>query len=382
MTRGEFKIVVLSGLGWMFDAMDVLILSYLLVAMREELALDRAASTWIVLANNLGMFLGAFLFGKLADVVGRKKVFMATMLLYSIATAASAAARTWQEFAAIRFLVGVGLGGELPVVATYVSENSPPERRGRNVVLLESFWSIGALLAAAVSLFIFTTLGWRTALVLMGATAFYVFVIRSALPESQRWLERAKEGASAELKPYAARLATTSAIWFLLAFGYYGAFIWLPTMLSTERGFTQVATYEFMFLTTIAQLPGYFSAAYLVERVGRRPIAAAYFVASALSAVLLIYSTSYAQLFYAALALNFFNLGAWGVVYAYTPELFPTSIRGLATGLAGSAARIGMIIGPTLYPLWASVAFIGVAVAWLIASALVALLPETKGREV
>ncbi|WP_287070272.1 MFS transporter [Pyrobaculum aerophilum] len=382
----EGRLVLYIGLGWMFDALDVLILSYLLVAMSNELKLDSQAKNWIVLANNLGMLIGAMLFGRLADRVGRKKVFMSTLLTYSIATAISAFARNWQEFAVIRFFVGLGLGGELPVVATYVSENSPPERRGRNVVLLESFWSLGAILAAAISLFLFTTIGWRSSLLLMGATAFYVFVIRFTLPESQRWLElREQRGGLFETRiigEFVRRLTLVGAVWFLLAFGYYGAFLWLPTMLVRERGFTQVGTYEFMFLTTLAQLPGYFSAAYLVEKAGRRPVGSLYFALSALSAAFFISSNSYAELLLWALALNFFNLGVWGVVYAYTPELFPTSVRGIATGLAGSAARIGMILGPLLYPLYASTALLIIAIAWLVASALILLLPETRGRVV
>lgn len=140
------------------------------------------------------------------------------------------------------------------------------------MVLLESFWSLGAILAAAISLFLFTTIGWRSSLLLMGATAFYVFVIRFTLPESQRWLElREQRGGLFETRiigEFVRRLTLVGAVWFLLAFGYYGAFLWLPTMLVRERGFTQVGTYEFMFLTTLAQLPGYFSAAYLVERLG------------------------------------------------------------------------------------------------------------------
>ncbi|MGC9050339.1 MFS transporter [Pyrobaculum sp.] len=369
----------------MFDAWDVLILSYLLVAAAGELALDTQRKTLIILANNLGMLIGAALFGRLADRFGRRKIFMATLLLYSLGTGAAALARSWLEFAVVRFFAGLGLGGELPVVATYVSENSPPERRGRNVVLLESFWSLGAVLAAATSLYLFTSIGWRVSLVLLSLTAFYVFVIRLALPESQRWIEsRGARPLSAAAVPQVDlyRLSIVSAIWLMLAFGYYGAFLWLPTMLVKERGFTYVGTYEFMFITTLAQLPGYFSAAYLVEKLGRRPVGSLYFLLSAASAVLFTYSGASGELVVWALALNFFNLGVWGVIYAYTPELFPTAVRGVATGMSGSAARVGMILGPMLYPLYSSTALIIIAAVWATASALIWLLPETKGRAV
>jgi putative MFS transporter len=382
--RGEARLIIFSGLGWMFDAMDVLILSYLLVA-AGELALDTQGKTLVILANNLGMLIGAALFGRLADKFGRRKIFIATLLLYSLGTGAAALARSWLEFAVVRFFAGLGLGGELPVVATYVSENSPPERRGRNVVLLESFWSLGAVLAAATSLYLFTSIGWRASLVLLSLTAFYVFVIRLTLPESQRWIESRgtqPPGAAAMPQVDLYRLSIVSAIWLMLAFGYYGAFLWLPTMLVKERGFTYVGTYEFMFITTLAQLPGYFSAAYLVEKLGRRPVGSLYFLLSAASAVLFTYSGASGELVVWALALNFFNLGVWGVIYAYTPELFPTAVRGVATGMSGSAARVGMILGPMLYPLYSSTALIIIAAVWATASALIWLLPETKSRAV
>ena len=371
----DFKLIVFSGLGWMFDAMDVLILSYLLVAASKDLGLDTQARAIVVLANNLGMLIGAILFGRLSDRVGRRPVFMTTLLIYSVATALSAFSRTWPDLAILRLIAGLGLGGELPVVAAYVSESSAPEKRGRNVVLLESFWSHGAIAAAAVSLFLFTSIGWRASLLLLGLTAFYVFVIRRTLPESPAWATKAEARLTAEL---IRRAAVVSAVWFALAFGYYGAFLWLPTILATERGFTEVRTYQFMFYTTLAQLPGYFSAAYLVEKIGRRPTAAAYFLASALAALLFANSVSSTELFLWALALNFFNLGVWGVIYAYTPELFPTAVRGAAMGIAGSAARVGMIIGPTLYPLIGINAMAVIASLWALAAALVYLLPETR----
>ncbi|MEZ0318888.1 MAG: MFS transporter [Pyrobaculum sp.] len=381
MTRGEARLIIISGLGWMFDAMDVLLLSYLLVAATKDLGLDAQTKTWVVLANNLGMLVGALAFGKLADRIGRRPVFMTTLLTYSVATAAAAFSNSWADLAALRLVSGLGLGGELPVVATYVSESSPPERRGRNVVLLESFWSLGAIAAALVSLLLFTSIGWRNSLLLLGATAFYVFAIRSTLPESPAWLTNRSAKSPLQKAVDAAlftRLLVVGAVWFALAFGYYGVFLWMPTLLATEKGFAVVRTYEFMFYTTLAQLPGYFSAAYLVEKIGRRHTASTYFIMSAISAVLFIQSTSEAALITWALALNFFDLGVWGVVYAYTPELFPPTIRAFASGVAGSSARVGMIIGPMLYPYVGSAAFVVIALAWATAGVLTYLLPETK----
>nr|WP_245521934.1 MFS transporter [Pyrobaculum neutrophilum] len=369
----ELRLIAVAGVGWLFDAMDVLLLSYILVASAAELGLGVWEKSAVVLANNLGMLIGATAFGRLSDRLGRRAVFTATLLLYSLATSATALVKNGWELAAVRLIAGLGLGGELPVVASYVSELSPPERRGRNVVVLESFWSLGALAAAAVAYFLFPRLGWRTSLLLLGLTALYAAVIRAALPEHKP----APRGAA---PVEARRLYPVWYIWLALAFGYYGVFLWLPTILVRERGLAEVQTYQFMLITTVAQIPGYLTAAYLVERIGRRPTAAVFFLGSAASAAALIYSADLPQLYASAIALNFFNLGAWGVVYAYTPELFPEHVRGLAVGTAGSAARVGMILGPWLYPAAGLYALAAVPLLWLAVPAAVYALPETKRR--
>jgi putative MFS transporter len=195
--------------------MDALLLSYLLLAAASELEMGVSERAAVVLANNLGMLIDTSLFGRLSDVAGRRTVFMTTLLLYSLATGATAFVRSHLELAAVRFIAGLGLGGELPVVASYVSELSPPERRGRNVVLLESFWSLGALAAAAVAYFLFPALGWRNAMLLLAATALYAAVIRCALPE-----HKPQRRAALSIYAYFRRLVPTWYIWFALAFGY------------------------------------------------------------------------------------------------------------------------------------------------------------------
>jgi len=257
--------------------MDVL-LSYLLLAAAPELKMGVSERAAVVLANNLGMLIGASLFGRFSDVARRRAMFMTTLLLYSLATGATAFVRSHPELAVVRFVAGLGLGGELPVVASYVSELSPPERRGRNVVLLESFWSLGALAATAVAYFLFPALGWRNAMLLLAATALYAAVTRGTLPG-----HKPQRRAALSTYAYFRRLAPTWYIWFVLAFGYYGIFLWLPTISVRERGFTVLQSYKFMLVTTLAQLPGYFATALQVERAGRRPVAAVFFAASALA---------------------------------------------------------------------------------------------------
>ena len=159
----------------------------------------------------------------------------------------------------------------------------------------------------------------------------------------------------------------------------------MPTLL-VARGLSEVRSNEFFFLSTIAQVPGYFSAAWLVERWGRKPTLVAYLLGSAACAFLFGNSGTGTDTFIYAALLSFFNLGAWGVVYGYTPELYPTAIRATGAGVAAAVGRIGGIIGPFLTPvLVPAIGQTGVfamfmALLGVTAVNVFALGEETKGR--
>lgn len=393
------KLLTAAGIGWMLDAMDVLLLSYILVAAREELGLTAAQSGLVILANNLGMLIGALLFGRIADVWGRRPVFMTTLAIYSLGTGLTALVGSASDLALLRFFTGLGLGGELPVVASLISELSPTKYRGRNVVLLESFWSVGSILAAALAYFAFTRYGWRMPLAVLSLTALYALVVRATIPESPVWLhlrDPQKAAAIAQiygvvlesaerhsvrelLTRYLSQTLVLWAAWFLLAFGYYGAFLWLPSIVAA-RGYGVVKTFEYTFAMSLAQLPGYLTAAYLIERWGRKNSLLLFFAGSAISAVAFALAPGTASLIAAGVALNFFNLGAWGLIYAYTPESYPPDLKATGMGSSGSMARLGMIIGPLLPPLLGpAIALPAFATAWLISGIIIYLFGiETK----
>ncbi|WP_143425288.1 MFS transporter, partial [Geobacillus sp. FJAT-46040] len=139
------KLLGIAGLGWLFDAMDVGMLSFLMAALQKDWNLTAGQVGWIGSVNSIGMAVGALVFGLLADRIGRKNVFIFTLLLFSLGSGLSALTTTLAAFLALRFLIGMGLGGELPVASTLVSEAVPAKDRGRAVVLLESFWAGGWL---------------------------------------------------------------------------------------------------------------------------------------------------------------------------------------------------------------------------------------------
>jgi len=420
LNRFHTWLLIASGLGWMFDAMDVLLIGFLVAPIAKEFALAPAQIGLVASAGFVGMFLGAAISGRLADRYGRRLIFQATLVLFSIGAVLSALAPTFELLLAARVVAGLGLGGELPVVATLVSEFSPRAQRGRMIVLLESFWAYGTLAAGLVALFVLPQFGWRGAFVVAALPALYVAYLRSALPESPRYLAERGRGAEADAivrrveragggalltlgaavaparsgrtsltelwKPtYARRTAMLWILWFGITFTYYGIFLYVPSLLAA-RGLSEVRSNEFFFLSTIAQIPGYFSAAWLVERWGRKPTLVAYLLGTAASAFLFGNSGTGTDAFVYAALLSFFNLGAWGVVYTISPELYPTAVRATGAGVAAAVGRIGGIIGPFLTPvlvpaLGQSGVFAMFMVLLVVTAATVWLLAEeTKGR--
>ncbi|MDN4606394.1 MFS transporter [Sporosarcina highlanderae] len=348
------KLLVISGTGWMFDAMDVGILSFVIAAVAVEWSLSPAEMGWIGSMNSIGMAIGAFGFGLLADRIGRKNVFMMTLVLFSLASGLSALTTTLTVFLILRFFVGAGLGGELPVASTLVSESVSAKERGRVVVLLESFWAAGWLVAALIAYFIIPEYGWRIALILTALPAFYAIYLRRNLPDSPKFKQEGKPKQSLGMKmkliwskEYARRTTMLWIVWFTVVFSYYGMFLWLPSVM-VMKGFDMIHSFKYVLIMTLAQLPGYFTAAWLIERAGRKFVLSTYLIGTAISALLFGNAEGLTMLLVSGAFLSFFNLGAWGALYAYSPEQYPTAVRATGSGTAAAVGRIGGIFGPLL----------------------------------
>src|SRR5918993_1304306 len=191
-TRKHLRVLTGSGLGWALDAMDVGLISFVIAALAVQWSLEPGQTAWIASIGFVGMAVGATLGGLLADRFGRRQVFAATLLIYGLATGASALVGGLAALLVLRFLVGLGLGAELPVASTYVSEFAPARMRGRLIVILEAFWAVGWTAAALIGFLVIpaSEAGWRWAFGLGALPAAYALVVRWGLPESARWLER------------------------------------------------------------------------------------------------------------------------------------------------------------------------------------------------
>lgn len=424
VTRRHARLLGVTGIGWALDAMDIGLISFVMAALIAHWHISSGQASLLASLGFLGMALGATFGGKLSDKYGRRHIFAITLLVYGVATGLSALALTFTTLLVLRFIVGLGLGAELPVASTYISEFSPRRVRGRMVVILEAFWALGWIAAALIGTFVVGSSenGWRFALAFGCIPAAYAAVVRLGLPESVRYLvsrgrrEEAQQVVESfeRSRPLRASSETTQAIieespdlgaqaatsiwspalkrrtgalwviWFCVNLAYYGAFIWIPSLL-VAAGFDLVKSFTFTLIMTLAQLPGYAVSAWLIEAWGRRATLATFLAGSALSAVAYGLATEPWMIITAGCFLSFFNLGAWGALYAVGPELYPVQLRGAGTGAAAGFGRLASIAAPLIVPVL--VGLVGVAglfavfaAAFCTAAVAALFLPETKAR--
>ncbi len=380
---GKFqsKLMTICGMGWAADAMEVLLISFAIPAIGEEWNLSAGQKALLATAIFLGMLMGAYIWGRIADTRGRKIGFISTIAIDSIFGLASAFSPSFAWLVVLRGLTGFGVGGTLPVDYAIFAEYLPANKRGRYLVLLESFWALGYLLAAGLAWLIVPRLGWRWLLAISALPGLIIFIIRRSIPESPRYLlvQGRSEEAAAVLRRVAqyngvsmgdfslAPLEKTAParvqdllhpslrrstfllwlIWFAISLGYYGVFTWLPNYFR-GLGMTLLPVYQNAFILALAQIPGYFSAAWLVEKWGRRRTMAVFLFASALFTYLFAAATGLNWVLAMGIWMSFFTLGAWGVIYAVTPEVYPTSLRGTGMGTASGFTRIAGALAPSL----------------------------------
>lgn len=427
MTRATWTILLIVGIGWMFDAMDQGMVSGVIAAIGTDWELSKFELSWLTSSGIFGMILGAALSGAISDRIGRRAVILYTLLIYSIGSFLCGVSTEYWMLLIFRFLTGFGLGGELPAASTLVSELSPLKSRGRNVVILESFWAWGWIIASLVAFLVIPYYGWRMAFFVGAVPALFAAFLRIMVPESPRYLEvngRRDEAEAVvskleiaagvepvrdespvrepEKRPWYEEfrmlwkkdnLRNTSVlwvIWFGINFGYYGFVLWTPSLL-TDQGFDIVKSFGFTVIMCLAQLPGYFSAAYLVERWGRKPTLIVYFFGTAMAAWFFGHAWSDETILASGCLLYFFALGAWGCVYSYTPEVYPTDVRGSGTGWASAFGRVGAFIAPFIVPVLYSafgtengfvLVFAILAACFAAVAVVIALFgKETKGME-
>lgn len=427
----HWQLLLIGGLGYAFDGLDAAVVAFVLPILRTSWSLSSLQVGFLGSATYIGFFFGALFAGLIGDAIGRKAVMMWALVIYCVASVVSAFAQDWPTFLACRVVAGAGTGAESAIIAPFLTEFVAGRYRGRFTGSLAGFFSFGFVAAALLGYFIIPLHpeAWRWVLV---ATALPILMLlwwRRALPESPRWLASMGRDAEAEAvvagmerraelaghvlgvvpamvaapvdigatrsffgklallwAPGLARItAMTWVMWVSITFSYYAFFTWIPSLL-VASGMTITRSFGYSIAIYLAQIPGYFSAAYMNERIGRQATIASYMILGGISAIGLAIAGTDQTVMLAGICLSFFMNGTYAGVYAYTPELFPTEVRATGMGTASSVGRIGAIVSPILvgwlYPNFGFAGVFGTTTVVLLigATAVIFMGIQTRGR--
>jgi len=382
------RIAVALGIGWMLDAFEVQIIGSVVPGIQAEFGLGGTEAVLINVVWFVGIALGALGFGYLADRVGRRKLFVATLVMYSVAAVLTATAPTYEVFMLFRFITALGVGGEYSAITSAIAEFTPKRNRGLSNGLVMTFWALGGILASVVSIVVISSLQltWRYTLLFGVVSAAYGLLARRLIPESPRWL--ASRGRLAEAdrvvesitgirseagyvladgapsgrsalgrlwRDYRPRLLFGMSLDFSEAAGYYGLFTAMSVFVfSSATGAVPIgdASLPYVFLVAnVGALLGGVLVSFGLDRLGRRPTVTFSYTAAAVSMLVCAAAaaTGSVGLVVAAFtAAAFFATCAWVSAYPTFSELFPTGLRATGIGASVAVGRLGAIIGQVL----------------------------------
>ncbi len=399
-SRARWLALWAAMLGFMLDAMDVLLYSFALQSIRAEFGLSNEQAGLVFTYTLVASAFGGILSGLAADRFGRQRTLIATILLYSFASGGSATSGSLTELLFWRSLVGLGLGAEWSAGAVLVAEYWPSEKRARAISLMQSGWAIGYILAAIVAATILPAYGWRMMFWIGVLPALLTVWIRRNVPEPPVWVNR-KEKAGSLLEIFQGPLLRVTLIATALAttvlFAYWGVFTWLPGFLAAPTsaggaGFGIVKTSGWIIAMQMGAFAGYNCFGLLADRLGRRTAFAIYVVAAAIMTVAYGSAPRWAGdsaptvLLIAGPLLGFFGTGFFALFGTMLAELYPTSVRGAGQGFVynfgrGLSALAPLTVGAVADKSGLDMALVLNAGYFLLGAGLVFFLPETKGRE-
>jgi MFS family permease len=396
VSAAQKRTLVAGGLGWLLDAMDVMLYSLVLSHLMRDLGMGKATAGLLNSLTLLASAAGGLLFGVLADRAGRTRALMISILVYSVASGACGLSTTILQLGVFRFILGLGMGGEWTTGAALIAETWPAQHRGKALGVMQSMWAVGEIVAAAVVALVLPRFGWRAVFFVGVLPALLVFWIRRDVPEPEIWLRNreARPGGGALRtmwrKDLRRNAVVATAMNACAMFGYWGLFTWIPAYLSLPvadggRGLDLMKTTTWLIVMGVGKWLGYVTFGFFADAVGRRRSYVAYLVAAAALVPLYgIAETPLALLLLGPLV-AFFGTGYFSGFAAVTSEIFPTEIRGTAMGLTynvgrGLSAAAPFVVGLLANSFGLGAAFFLQAAAFLAAALLALALPETRGK--
>lgn len=383
------------GVGWALDSFEVTLISNMLGVLRGQWRLDGTAMSWLLGVWFIGLMAGAWGFGVLADRFGRKRVFLSSLVIYGSFTALTAFAPTYGWLLALRLLTAIGVGAEYSAINAAISELIPAARRGRAGALVMSFWPLGAIAAAVLSLAVLkllpSHLAWRAALAFGAVIALSTLLLRRHLPESPRWLEkqgrlldahaiveriadgqvdfppqlarpptdeagtaaladRPWQGLATLVRHYPGRLALGCVLDFSEAAGYYGLFAFLPLVVLPALQWPASALPWFYLIGNLGALAGGMAVGSLLERLGRKRTVTVCYALTALAMLALAQVSLWGSGWILAgfTLTNLLATASWIGAYPTFTELFPTRLRSTGVGASVAFGRLGALAAPFL----------------------------------
>lgn len=381
---------VVVGAATFFDGFDVQAMAFALPVLAETWKIAPAQLGLMLSSGFAGQLMGALAGGWFAERYGRLRVAGVTIAIFGVMSLLCAFAWNPHSMMAFRFVQGIGLGGEVPVAAAYISELIASKRRGRFFALYELIFPFGLLCTALAGFWLVPRLGWRSLFYIGAAPALLTIFLRRLLPESPRWL--ASKGRMSEadaalkhiedtiiasgktLPPatpplldelprdettrwhelfqgiYLQRTIVVWCLWFCCYIVSYGLINWLPTLYRTVFHLPLSQALGYGLITQACGFGGSISCALLIDRIGRRPWFIAAFTGASLSLIALsFFGVASAKSVLICASSGFFFIASLSLlVYLYTSEIYPTRMRVFGTGLASAWLRLAATIGPTI----------------------------------
>jgi MFS transporter, putative metabolite:H+ symporter len=424
MTGALKFIIAVAAIGFLFDSFDITIVAYALPKIRQEFSLSPQQIGLAGSAALAGMGIGSWCWGWVADRWGRRIVFAATVLTFSVFTGIAGLAMSLGVLVGARFLTGLGLGGMVPIDQALVTEYAPARIRGRVASMLPLCWPIGYFSAAGAALALVPQFGWRWLFAIGVLPAILAFIIRRKVPESPRWLAaqgrheearvslayvgvtdadldqarrdvaalpqalRAAEASFGDLfsADYARRVIHTWLLWFCSNFAATGFSVWLPTIYSTYYHIELPRTLLYSFIVAGTQVVARGCAVGVIDVFGRKTLIVVGYGVAGCAALAFTQATTETSLLLTAMTYAFFqDIGSLAMT-VYTPEVYPVKIRGKGAALAMGWGRFGGMTSPlvagvligagSLALVWCTI-----AVAMFLAGGLTLVLAyETRGN--
>jgi MFS family permease len=387
------RTLVAASLGWMLDAFDVMLYSIVLATLMREFGMNKATAGFLNTLTLIASAIGSFGFGFFADRLGRRRMLSLSILTYSIFTFACGFSSSVTMLAVLRFLLGLGMGGEWNSGATLVAETWPSAWRGKAMGVVSSSWAIGYALAAITARLVLARYSWRWVFFIGVLPALVTFWIQHDVPEPEIWQKSRKLPVPAGLWK-----AATPKILVLLVmnafgmFAWWGLFTWIPAYLALPlaKGGRNFSLLDFTSFLTVLNLcgmwPGYILFGYVADRFGRKRSMVAYLFLAAVSVPFFAAAREPAWILVTASVTAFFGTGFFTGSGIIGSELFPTPIRATALGVSYNTARglsafAPFLIGALGERYGLSFSFYACGAAFLMASFTALWVPETKGTE-